>query len=434
MQTSLGWNLRLTIGLGLWLASAGSTASAEPAASGPGTLAWALTAGDEKAYQDAVAQYNQRHPESKITLQLFPNEPYKQKLLVAMGAGTPPDLFFNWGGGILKAYIDAGNVIDLTADIGKDPAWKRRFFPSVLASATFGDKLYGVPINGVQPVVFFVNKKLFQDVGAQPPKTWNELLAAIPKFKAKGKPLLSVAGADRWTYLMYAEYFVDRLAGPQVFADIVAGKPDGWSHPAMIQAAEMIQTLVKQEAFEKGYPGVSYGNGQATALLYSGRAGMQLMGSWDFPNILNGQASFIASDQLGWVPFPTIEGGKGSPGDVVGNPSNFYSVSAKSTHKAVAIEFLKTNVLSDSNIDVLLKNGSVPPVAGLEAKIAKSPQAAWLSFVYNVTKNAPNFQLSWDQALPPAQADALLTNLEQLFLVKITPKQFSENMNKAMKR
>jgi raffinose/stachyose/melibiose transport system substrate-binding protein len=420
--------------MGLWIGAAGSGALAQPAPSGGAALAWALTAGDEKAYQDAVAQYNTRHPDSKITLQLFPNEPYKQKLLVAMGAGNPPDLFFNWGGGILKSYIDAGSVMDLTAEIGKDPAWKGRFFPAVLASATFGDKIYGVPINGVQPVVMFINKALFQEVGAQPPKTWSELLAVIPKFKAKGKALLSVAGADRWTYLMYAEYFVDRIGGPQVFADIVAGKPDAWSNPAMITAGEMIQTLVKQEAFEKGYPGVSYGNGQATALLYAGRAGMQLMGSWDFPNILNGQPQFIAKGSLAWLPFPTVDGGKGNPGDVVGNAANFYSVSQKSTHKPAMIEFLKNNVLADSNIDVLLKNGSVPPVVGLEAKIAKSPQAGWLSFVYNVTKNAPSFQLSWDQALPPAEADALLTNLEQLFLMKITPKQFADNMNKAKKR
>jgi len=434
MQTSFTRSLGISVALCVWGAVCFWFRAPPAAPPTGGPLAWALTAGDERTYQDAVSQYNQRHPDAKITLQLFPNEPYKQKLLVAIGAGNPPDLFFNWGGGVLKSYVDAGYVMDLTADLGKDAAWKKRFFSSVLAAATFGDKLYGVPVNGVQPVVFYYNKKVFQDVGAQPPKTWNELLAAIPKFKAKGKALLSVAGADRWTYLMYAEYLVDRLGGPQVFADIVAGKPDAWSNPAVITAAEMIQTLVKQEAFVKGYPGVSYGNGQATALLYTGRAGMQLMGTWDYPNILNGQKEFIAKDSLGWLPFPTIDGGKGNPADVAGNVANFYSVSSKSTHKSAAIELLKTDVLSDSNIDVLLKNGSVPPVSGLEAKLAKMPQAGWLSFVYSIAKTAPSFQLSWDQALPPAEADALLTNLEQLFLMKITPKQLADNMNKAMKR
>ncbi len=169
---------------------------AQPAPTG-NTLAWALTAGDEKAYRHAVDQYNQKHPTSKITLQQFANDPYKQKLLVAMGAGNAPDLFFNWGGGILKNYVDAGNVMDLTPELSKDPAWKTRFFPAVLAAGTFDGKIYGVPINGVQPVVFYYNKKLFEEVGAQPPRTWNELLALIPKFKAKNKSLLSVAGAGR---------------------------------------------------------------------------------------------------------------------------------------------------------------------------------------------------------------------------------------------
>src|SRR5262249_49587970 len=106
----------------------------------------------------------------------------------------------------------------------------------------------------------------------------------------------------------------------------------------------------------------------------------------------------------------------------------------KSAHKATVIDFLKTAVLSDSNIDVLLTNGSVPPVVGIEGKIAKAPNGEWLSFVYNTAKTAPSFQLSWDQALPPAEADAVLPNLDALFLLKITPKQFAENMAKATKR
>ena len=42
---------------------------------------------------------------------------------------------------------------------------------------------------------------------------------------------------------------------------------------------------------------------------------------------------------------------------------------------------------------------------------------------------APNFQQSWDQALSPAQAEALLNNIDQLFLLKITPEQFATAMN-----
>jgi raffinose/stachyose/melibiose transport system substrate-binding protein len=57
-----------------------------------------------------------------------------------------------------------------------------------------------------------------------------------------------------------------------------------------------------------------------------------------------------------------------------------------------------------------------------------------LKFVYASVKDAPHFQQSWDQALPPNQADALLTNLDRLFLKEITPKQFSDNMNAAAQK
>ncbi|HVV08818.1 hypothetical protein [Amycolatopsis sp.] len=93
------------------------------------------------------------------------------------------------------------------------------------------------------------------------------------------------------------------------------------------------------------------------------------------------------------------------------------------------MKYLRGNVMSDSYVDSLLANGSVPPVNGIETKLAKAQDPAYLSYVYNMAQNAPNFQLSWDQALSPGQADTLLDNLDQLFLKQVTPQQFSANMN-----
>jgi raffinose/stachyose/melibiose transport system substrate-binding protein len=46
-----------------------------------------------------------------------------------------------------------------------------------------------------------------------------------------------------------------------------------------------------------------------------------------------------------------------------------------------------------------------------------------------MAKDAPSFTLSWDQALSPAQGDAMLSNLDQIFLKKINPEQFAGTMN-----
>ncbi|MCE3277538.1 MAG: msmE, partial [Propionibacteriaceae bacterium] len=64
-----------------------------------------------------------------------------------------------------------------------------------------------------------------------------------------------------------------------------------------------------------------------------------------------------------------------------------------------------------------------------ESKLASSPDAGFQQFVFNMTSQAPNFQQSWDQALSPTQAEALLNNIDQLFLLKITPEQFADAMN-----
>ena len=71
-----------------------------------------------------------------------------------MGAHQPPDIFFGWGGGILKSYVDAGDVHDMTGALNADSSWKNRYLPSVMTGVTFNGKIYGVPNSGAQPVVF----------------------------------------------------------------------------------------------------------------------------------------------------------------------------------------------------------------------------------------------------------------------------------------
>jgi raffinose/stachyose/melibiose transport system substrate-binding protein len=411
----------------LVLSACGSAGPTRPGSSG-GPLIWAIQGGAAKVYQDSVQRFNQSHPE-KLDLQIFQNDPYKQKLRVAMGAGNPPDIFYGWGGGVLNSYVKAGDVYDLTPDLQQDPAWKNKYFPNVMQSVTFDGKTYGVPMRGVQPVVLFYNKDVFQKADVQPPQTWPDLLTAIGKLKAAGVTPISVGGASTWTYLMWEEYLVDRLGGPQVFHDVLAGKPGAWSQPAFVQANTMIQQLIDAGAFGNSYSSVNYDTGQQTALLYTGKAGIELMGSWDFSSIVQAQPDFIKSGKLGWTTFPTIPGSLGDPTDVVGNTTNFYSISQKSTHQKEAIDYLKNTVMDDQYVDQLIKVGDVPPVQGIEPKLDHADNSSYIQFIYRRTQNAPNFQLSWDQALSPDQAQAVLTNLEQVFLKKTTPQHFSAAMD-----
>jgi raffinose/stachyose/melibiose transport system substrate-binding protein len=303
--------------------------------SGNGVTVWDIQTGDiQSLLKYETAQFNKSHPNIPVTIEFFQNGPYKQKLQVAMGAHRPPDIFFGWGGGILEQYVNAGDVYDLTSALDADPSWKNRYLSSVMPGVTFNGKVYGVPNNYVQPVVFEYNKSIFSQYGLTPPKTWSDLLSIVGKLKQHNIAPIALGGADKWPDLMYEEYLVDRIGGPSAFNDVLANKPNAWSNPAFIKANTMIQDLVSAGAFQSGFSGTSYDTGQATALFYTGKAAMQLMGVWDFATILSDDPSFVSSGNFGWFPFPAVEGGAGDPSNVAGNLCNFYSVASVAKKQA----------------------------------------------------------------------------------------------------
>lgn len=416
----------VTLSAAAGLAACGSSGPAG-GGSAKGLTMWALN--DQTILRQSVEAFNKDHPDEKITLRLFANDDYKQKLRVAFGAGQAPDLFFNWGGGALDDYVKAGKADALTAaEVDAD-----RFTPSVMKSATFDGKIYGVPANGLAPVVLYYNKKVMADAGVKPPTSYADLTAAVTKLKAKGVVPVSLAANSKWPTLMWMEYLLDRVGGSEVFSKIAAGDSSAWKDPAVTKANRYLQDLAASGAFGGNASSLNYDQGASTALVYTGKAAMTLMGTWEYANFTTAAPKFVKGGDLGWTAFPGIGGGAGDPADIVGNPSNFLTLNAATKNRAGALTYLKDYVMNTAQVDAYLASGSVPPVKGLESKLAAStsPDEPWLQFVYGLVQQAPGFQLSWDQDLPSSQADPLLTNVDKSFLRQITPAQFGENMSKA---
>ncbi|MFI9812861.1 extracellular solute-binding protein [Saccharothrix variisporea] len=358
------------------------------------------------------------------SLETFGNDPYKQKLRVAIGSPNAPDVFFNWGGGNLKEYVDAGKIADLTPVLDQNSALKSAFLPSVLDGAKIDGKYYGIPMRGMQPVLLFFNKEVFAAAGAQPPKTWDDLLALVDTFKAKGIQPISLAGSQAWTELMWIEYILDRIGGPEVFRNIRDGKGQGWKDPAVTEALTKLKELIDRGGFGTNFASVGYDVGGASTILAQGKAAMHLMGSWEYVNQLGQSPDFVKKGSLGWVAFPSIPGGKGDPGNVVGNASNYYSVTSGSSQVEAAKKFVSTALHEDSYVQALIDAGDVPAVVGVESKLAKAANSEYTTWIYGQVKEAKSFQLSWDQDLPAEKATAMLTQLQEFFLGKVSPQQF----------
>lgn len=398
---------------------------------GDGGTLTAYVYGDDavKVQQAAVEEFNKT---SKVKVKLIPvpGTEYVNKLRSAMGSPSAPDIFYNWGSGSIKPYRDAGQLVDLTSTVKNDATLKDGFLPSIVEAGSLDGKIYGVPMRGMQPVMLFYNKKLFAENKLEAPKTWEELQHAITTFKDKGITPFALGGQEKWPELMWLEYLLDRIGGPEVFNKIQSGDASAWGDPAVLKSAQTVKELVDGGAFGKNFNSVDYGSGAAPTLLSKGKAAMHLMGSWEYSTQL-GKAPEFAKNDLAWANFPTVAGGVGDPANVVGNPTNYWSINSRTKHKDAAIAFLKT-MASKSYAQALVDNGDVPTTSNAASMLSGSPNPQFAKDQYDMVQKAPSFTLSWDQALESGVATPLLTEISKLFAGKSTPEQFVAAM-KAVK-
>ncbi|GAA1806370.1 extracellular solute-binding protein [Luedemannella flava] len=396
-----------------------------------GMQVWALQdPANEPIIRRGIEQFNVESG-TRAALTTYANDAYKQKLQVSMGSPNAPDVFFNWGGGNLAQFVKANQVRDLTSALALRPEVTERFLPSVLDVGKINGHQYGIPMNGIQPVVLFYNKKVFAAAGAEPPKTIEDLYTLVDLFKSRGVTPVALAGSQGWTELMWLEYLLDRVGGAEKFAAIATGKAGAWRDPSVLQALAMCQDLAGRGTFGRNFASVNYDNTGASKLFATGKAAMHLMGSWEYGSQAANNPGFLERGELGWVAFPTVPGGQGDPRAVVGNPSNYFSVRSDSPNADAATRFVVETLASDAYVADLITAGQVPAVRGVEKKLAGTNNAEFATFTYQLAVKAPTFTQSWDQALSPSAGAELNSNLQKLFLGDISPADFVAAMEKA---
>ncbi|MET9134997.1 ABC transporter substrate-binding protein [Streptomyces antibioticus] len=362
----------------------------------------------------------------KAVLDTIPGADYQQKLQTIISTPQAPDVFFNWGGGSIQPFVKAGLLLPLDDFIKKNPDLDKSFLPSVFNSAVVDGKPYGVPMRGTQPVLLFHNKKVLDEAGVTPPQTWDELLDAVKKLKAEGVTPIALGGGDRWPTLMWFEYLYDRIAGPGLFQKALEGDKQAWESDDSKKALGMIRDLVDAGAFGKNYDSVKYTNGASPALLASGKAGFELMGSWYYAQQQQDAKAFAEKD-LGYTTFPSVPGGKGDAANVVGNTNNFYSVLKKTKHPEAVAEFLKL-MYSDEFVKAQLAIGNLPTTTNTSQFLDSSANPDYSRFQYDLVAKAPAFQLSWDQAYPPAAGTPIQQAVQQFFNGQIDADGFIKAM------
>jgi raffinose/stachyose/melibiose transport system substrate-binding protein len=191
-----------------------------------------------------------------------------------------------------------------------------------------------------------------------------------------------------------------------------------------VKAFQDLKDLVDLNAFQDGFLAAAYGDQETT--FGNAGAAMELMGQWS-PSVSKSNSSSgegIGAD-LGWFPFPVIDGGAGNAADVFGGGDGF-AVGAKAPDAAV--DFLKfitspENQIAGAAAPISL---TIPPtVKGTDSVIADDPI---MQSIVKARDGAPYFQLYYDQFLPPALAGAILDAAEGVFAGAMTPEDAAKSV------
>lgn len=265
----------------------------------------------------AVAEYEAAHPDIKINMQFLENEAFKAKLTTLLQSDAAPDIFYSWGGGVLTEQAAAGVLRPVEELV--DPAVAESLGSGGMTAFTRDGHVYGLP-QQVSEVVLWYNKALFEQAGVDPASlsTWDGFLAAVQTFKDAGITPLAVGAKDKWPAHFWWSKLVVRLAGQDAFNQARLGENSGFTAEPFVKAGEIFLELAALEPFQEGFLAASYGD--ASGYFGDGKAAMHLMGDWDYGAMKDNSANKagIPDDQLGILPFPTIEGGAGDPTDTLG--------------------------------------------------------------------------------------------------------------------
>ena len=388
----------------------------EEKADGPVTVSWWVLSGGGGAddprtehNKKIVADFEASHPGIKIEMTVLENEAFKQKSQVAVQAGTPPDLFHSWGGGVMVEFAKSGMLRDVT-DFAMGTLSKRIGI-GTLGVFGYDGKYYGAPYD-MGGVFMWYNKDIFKECGVNVPATFEELKDACVKIKAKGYVPIALGAGDRWPAHFWWVYLAMRVGGIDAF-NAAYGGSGSFKDEAFVRAGELLLELAAVEPFQEGYLGATY-NDEAR-MVGNGEAAMELMGHWAPGVRKNNAGDAFVGDKFDIFTFPSVKGGAGDLKDVMGGGGGYIFGKDAPDEAMTFVDFLlsKEIQMEKANPDI---EGIIPVVKGAEAalegisvKIAESVAAA------------PYYQLYYDQYLPPAVGEAVKDAVVALLGGQVTP-------------
>ncbi|MEV8541832.1 sugar ABC transporter substrate-binding protein [Streptomyces sp. NPDC051572] len=274
----------------------------------PKTLTyWASNQGasiaiDKKVLQPELDKFK-KQTGITVKLEVVPWSDLLNRILTATTSGQGPDVL-NIGNTWSASLQATGAFLPWsTANFAKIGG-KDRFVDSALGSTgATGKDPAAVPLYSMAYALYY-NKQIFADAGiAQPPTTWDELVADGKKIEAKGKQALGAEGANVSENIHHAFVFAKQHGADFFTAD---GKADFTNDGVVAAVKQYVDLMAKDKVIPVG--NAEYAQNQSVSDFAKGKTAMLM---WQSASA-NLKSQGMSESSYGIAPIPVQSGTPGT--------------------------------------------------------------------------------------------------------------------------
>jgi len=297
--------------------------------------------GGGEFFNEKVAEFTSAHPNIQFEATLHGVLELRQKMQVALPAGTQPTMWFGGpAAATLGQFAQAGYVANLTPFYDKYD-WKGRMLEKGLQYISYKGQFFGVPHNP-DLVVIYYNKDMFKANGWSVPETFDQFTSLVDKIKSQDLVPIAFGNRDGWPGVNFMTVMLDFQAGARDHYKNVLFGDARWDVPAFIDGAKLFVQLHDMGAFNKDINALSAYD--ASLLFANGEAPMFIQGTWQMAGVIK-DATFEA----GMFLLPTNDSKR--PRATAASYGPFFSVGANASDQEIgaACEFLNFLLVDNAN-------------------------------------------------------------------------------------
>ncbi len=222
-----------------------------------------------------VDAYMKQHPDVTIQVELRPGGADGDNIVkTRLATGDMTDLFSYNAGSLLQALHPSETLVDLSGQ-----PFMSNVVDSFKPTVSQGEAVYGVPTQTGMGGGMLYNKAVFQKLGLEVPKTWDQFVANNKKIADAGiTPVAaSFASGNTWTAQLFvlADYYNVQQEEPGFAEKYTANKIDIATDPAALAGFQHLQQGHDLSWWQKDAATATYDD--AIALLATGQAAQYSM-------------------------------------------------------------------------------------------------------------------------------------------------------------